>query len=234
MTIEERVTLGISPDLTVQEHLARYKFATNFTSETCVLDIACGTGYGTHMLASNAKYVVGLDISPDAINYAKQHYQADNLRFYGGNAYEIPYLDNSFDIIVSFETIEHLDNPKLFLQECKRVLKPKGTFICSTPNSVCSSPTGEVKNPYHVREFSYDEFVSLLNMQFSKVEMYGQRDENKLRKTVIESYLYLKKIVGIEKALFMKDDAVPSFPVGAFKNAITKSFYMVAVCSVDW
>lgn len=162
----ERVVPTKTPYVTYQEHVNRYVFASKFIKDKIVLDVACGTGYGSkYLLRKGARKVVGLDISIDAIKYAKEQYNINNegLSFVCGNAIDLPFPDNYFDVIVSFETIEHLKEYRKFLLECKRVLKDGGLFICSTPNKRVSSPhTEKPKNPFHVKEFYPEEFNSLL------------------------------------------------------------------------
>jgi len=231
--IEERITPNISDESLVQEHLDRYMFASKFTYDTNVLDIACGTGYGTHMLAENAKYVVGVDISYDAIEYAKSHYNKPNITFTEGNALVLPFADNTFDVVVSFETIEHINNYRQFLRECNRVLKTGGTFICSTPNAAVSSPDGNINNPYHVMEFTKNEFNVMLLHNFNVVEILGQHDINMIKHRIFNLYFKIKQKLKINKALFPQNKQYTSFsfPIGLFKDGITKSAYMIAVCT---
>src|SRR4029453_6994984 len=100
-----------------------------------VLDAACGVGYGSYILAnSGAHWVTGIDVSEDAISYAKKHYAQSNVTFKKCDAEQLSLLGEVFDIVISFETIEHLNQPRKFIQEVHRSLKRGGLFICSTPN----------------------------------------------------------------------------------------------------
>ena len=226
--IEERVTPGTSSPEMMQEHLDRYYFALDYVKGKTVLDIACGTGYGSHILSTKALNVIGADISPEAVNYALSNYQAENLYFSQCDALDLPFLDNSFDVVISFETIEHIKNYPKFISECRRILKPHGIFICSTPNSLLSSPSGIIENPYHVIEFTSVEFTNALLKEFSIVELNGQHDIDMFRLWAIKKIVKIKEMLGIKQRIRRLN--VPSYPVSFFKNGLTKSFYMVAVC----
>lgn len=227
--IEERVTLGTSPTEVMQEHLDRYYFALDYVKNKTVLDIACGTGYGSHILAGKARHVTGADISQEALNYAQGHYKADNLKYIQCDACSIPYPDNSFDVVVSFETLEHIEKYQAFISECSRVLKPGGKFIVSTPNSFVSSPSGNIINPYHVIEFTPVEFMEILKKEFAGAELYGQHDTNMIRHKINLLIMKIKDVLGIKKRLRGEVLSVPSFPVSFFKDGLIKSGYMVAV-----
>ena len=114
--------------------------------------------------------VTGVDISPEACEHARRKYGLDARP---GDAQAIPLLDQSIDLIVSFETIEHVETPVLFLRECARVLVPEGMLIVSTPNRPIYSGDGR-QNPFHRFEFDEDEFVNLLRAQFKSVRLYTQ------------------------------------------------------------
>lgn len=182
----ERVVPNITPYVTYQEHINRYVFASKFIKNKIVLDVASGSGYGTDFLLKNgAKKVIGLDISNEAINYAKNVYKKQDLSFIQGEATNLPFHDEWFDIIVSFETIEHLRDYRRFLTECCRVLKKSGLFICSTPNKRVSSPyTKKPSNPFHVKEFYIDEFYNLLDRYFVENRLYGQENINLIKKRI--------------------------------------------------
>lgn len=172
----ERITPGKIDYALWQEHLGRYHFALNFISKKVVLDIACCTGYGTNLLSEKANVVVGVDISRDALMHAIEHYSdSPNVNFVLADAYHIPFRENAFEMAISFETIEHLTDYQNFLIEIKRLLASDGSFIVSTPNGALgSSLQGKPTNPYHVKEFDYSEFISLLSFFSTKMVIYGQ------------------------------------------------------------
>ncbi len=157
-------------DLIYGEHIARYVLSAEIVEKKTVLDIASGTGYGTYMIAQKAKRVVGVDISKEAVEYAQKNYSLKNLEFKQGSVDNIPSKDASFDIVNSFETIEHVDTYEKFITEAKRVLKPNGLLIVSTPNK----KEFIENNHYHVHEFTEQEFLKLLRPSFKNVKLYYQ------------------------------------------------------------
>ncbi len=154
-------------------HLKRYDFARQFCKGKVILDSACGVGYGTYCLAEVAREVVGIDISYEAIAYAKKNYQKENVIFGVMDVHRLEFPSEKFDIVCSFETIEHIANPREFLVQVKRVLKKDGIFIVSTPNA--KKTNYKPKNPYHLIEYSRKDFESLLKDFFDNVEIYGER-----------------------------------------------------------
>lgn len=157
------------------EHYHRYAVVKDIVVQKDVLDLACGEGYGSAFMADTAKTVVGVDISGEAINHALQIYKKSNLTFLQGGATSLDLQENSFDVVVSFETIEHLAEQDKMLSEIRRVLRPQGILVISSPNRpVYSEESGE-HNEFHVKELDFDEFDKLLKRQFPNVEYYGQR-----------------------------------------------------------
>ena len=157
------------------EHLHRYLVASLYVHNKDVLDIASGEGYGSAMLASNAKTVIGVDISEDAIAHATARYAAKNLEFRAGNAAKIPIEDASVDVVVSFETIEHHDQHDEMFKEIKRVLRPGGVLCMSSPDKFTYSVLPKFKNEYHVKELTKDEFQNLLSKYFKNFAITGQK-----------------------------------------------------------
>ncbi len=182
---------------TYQGHYARYIFGSNFCKEKVVLDVACGVGYGScHLIKTGARRVIGVDISRDALAYAKTHYADLKVELIVGDATKLPFPDKSFDVIVSFETIEHVREYKKYLSECKRVLKEGGIFICSSPNKMRENAL----NPHHIREFYLQEFYEMMNNNFRDVELYGQ---------LYKSIIYI--IGGKMLSVFPKERKVKDF-----------------------
>ncbi|WP_244099308.1 glycoside hydrolase family 99-like domain-containing protein [Burkholderia gladioli] len=172
----ERYIPGMSAHIEV-EHMHRYLVARRLCAGKRVLDIACGEGYGSYALSRAAALVTGVDISEEAVQHARAAYghRADNLDFVVGSAADIPLDDASFDIVVSFETIEHHDQHEAMIREIKRVLRPGGLVVISSPNKHEYSDVTGYSNPWHVKELYLDEFESLLRGTFAKVDLYGQR-----------------------------------------------------------
>ena len=157
------------------EHLHRYLVASLYVHNKDVLDIASGEGYGSAMLARNAKTVIGVDISEDAIAHATARYAAKNLEFRAGNAAKIPLEDASVDVVVSFETIEHHDQHDEMFKEIRRVLRPGGVLCMSSPDKFTYSVLPKFKNEYHVKELTKDEFQNLLSKYFKNFVITGQK-----------------------------------------------------------
>ena len=157
------------------EHLHRYAVACELASGKLVLDIACGEGYGTAMLAEVAQHVIGVDNSDPVIAHATNKYQRANLEFKIGNCAKIPIPDGSLDLVVSFETIEHHGQHDEMLMEIKRVLKPAGLLLVSSPNKNEYSVAPNSSNPFHVKELNRSEFECLLGRFYKRVAIYGQR-----------------------------------------------------------
>ena len=153
------------------EHIARYRFAKDFVRGKRVLDIACGEGYGAAaFVKAGAASVTGVDISLEICEHARRKYSLDAR---AGDVQSIPLQDQSIDLVVSFETIEHVDAPAAFISECARVLIPEGMLIVSTPNRPVYSGKG-AQNPFHRLEFDESEFVKLLHSRFRVVRLYTQ------------------------------------------------------------
>ncbi len=170
---ERLVPEGSPNDIVFQEHIGRYVFASQFVKDKIALDIATGAGYGSSYLCEQgAACVVGADNSFDAIDYANSRYRQECLHFVLADATRMPFKDCSFEFLVSFETIEHVEQYEMFLSECSRVLSDDGLFMCSTPNKKALNP----RNPYHVKEFYPAEFFGLAKNYFSEVHCFGQEN----------------------------------------------------------
>lgn len=159
------------------EHVHRYREAIkHITPGNVVLDIACGTGFGTDILAGHTHgKVVGGDIAPEAIEECKQQWNKPNIEFRVLDGTALAFPDNYFDVIVSFETIEHTTSYAKMLSEFARVLKPGGKLVLSTPNAAITSPDGVIGNPFHTQEFRFEELKDLLARFFPVPQVYGQR-----------------------------------------------------------
>lgn len=154
------------------EHMARYHSIKQIVKDKTVLDIASGSGYGSALIAEDAKKVIGVDISQEAIDYANKSYKKKNVEFIKGDGTKIPLGNNSVDVVVSFETIEHIEDYKQFMDEIKRVLTTDGVLILSTPNDDEYSE----ENHFHVHEFRHKELKTLITEYFKHFEVYYQGD----------------------------------------------------------
>lgn len=162
-------------DRSFYEHIHRYLFAKELVKGLDVLDISCGEGYGSKLLSENARAVLGADIDKDIIESAKIKYESENLHFCVNDCTKMTFEDNSFDCIISFETIEHVEEQEKFLFEIKRVLKPNGILIISTPDTYEYSFLRNYNNPDHIKEFTKKEFQTFLASKFNNVVLFGQR-----------------------------------------------------------
>jgi ubiquinone/menaquinone biosynthesis C-methylase UbiE len=165
---------GADPDL-YREHFSRYLLAEPLAAGKRVLDIGCGAGYGSAHLAQMAAHVVGLDNCAEAIAFAQAEYGSSGATFVVGDATHLPFEDASFDLVVSFELIEHLSQPEALLREMARVLHPKGCAMISTPNrrTYKDERPGYV-NPFHAREYYAGEFRALLEPVFPATRLLCQ------------------------------------------------------------
>ncbi|WP_438434603.1 glycosyltransferase [Gorillibacterium sp. sgz500922] len=161
------------------EHISRYQFVKPLAEGKTVLDCASGEGYGSYLLSENATMVYGVDIDSEAISLAQKKYVRPTLHFKQGSAMDLPLPDASCDLVVSFETIEHVDegNQHRFLEEVMRILKPEGILILSTPDKRRYSDEANYHNPYHVKEFYESEFKDFLEEFFPYVHFYYQKSE---------------------------------------------------------
>jgi SAM-dependent methyltransferase len=178
-----------------------------------LLDIASGSGYGSQLLARYADKVYGVDIEERAIDYAVKHYSEKNIEFKVGSGTAIPLDDETIDTVVTFETLEHIENYQSFIEEIKRVLKKNGQLMLSTPNDR-EFPEG---NHFHVHEFTYEELLGLLKKHFKYVDPYYQG-----------TWIYTG--VGSDKALFGENDSsirvINTAPIQR-----DQALYFMMVCS---
>ena len=173
----ERFVPGIDDAELEAEHYQRYYSVLPLVKNKVVLDAACGEGYGTNILSMNAASVNGIDINEDAIKRAKEKYQnKKNISFLTGSVAELPFPDKSVDVVISFETIEHISEELQFkfLSEIVRVLKDDGVLVMSTPNKKIYSDLNDYHNEFHVKEFYGDEFYAFLKSRFQFVQSYDQ------------------------------------------------------------
>jgi len=156
-------------------HAARYQFAKPHVVNSLVLDIACGTGYGLPILKTRARVVVGVDVDLEAVRKARLAIGSGPESLITADGCRLPFPDATFDAITSFETLEHLETRTEFLAELRRVLKPQGLCIISTPNAIYTRPVdGKPRNPHHIFEYTPVELTEELGNHFAEVEMLGQ------------------------------------------------------------
>ena len=219
------------------EHLHRYLFAAQCVRGLAVLDIACGEGYGSALLAAGAESVVGVDVSAETVTHAKRKYRKSNLRFLTGECRSIPVKAQSVDVVVSFETIEHLEEHEVFMRDIRRVLKPGGLLIISSPDREKYEGRGVEKNPFHKKELSHPEFADLMRQHFQHVALLEQKlvagsslevsadseCENNTTRGYFRGGLGGGEFVpGAPQGLYVlavcSDAELPALPVGSFEN----------------
>ena len=173
MSLERFYLSADTSNILSNEHWLRYEAVVPMIKDKVVLDVACGSGYGSdHLATSGAKKVIGLDIDGPTIEANIENYQRDNLAFKKASALKLPFKDGEFDVVVSFETIEHFneDDQMDVMAEFKRVLSPEGLLIISTPN--IEYP--HYPNPFHLRELSKFDLVTLVQMEHKYMRIYEQ------------------------------------------------------------
>jgi SAM-dependent methyltransferase len=157
------------------EHFHRYAWALQMVDGLDVLDCACGEGYGAHLLAGRARSVVGADVDARSVEHAQQRYAQPGLEFVEADALKLPFEDRRFDAVVSFETLEHLSPHDELMTEFRRVLKPGGFLVMSSPDRKTYSDDTGFENEFHVRELYRDELEALLGRHFPNFRLYAQK-----------------------------------------------------------
>lgn len=170
----ERFLPGYADGSIELQHMHRYAFALPFATGQTVVDIGCGEGYGCDLLAHVAGSVVGVDIDDDIIRRAHQKYVRPNLNFRVGHASAVPIETNSIDLVVSFETLEHLSDHHSFWLEIKRILKTSGLLIVSSPNRDTYNIGRKDPNLFHKRELNHLEFVTDISRHFPNYALFSQ------------------------------------------------------------
>ncbi|HEY4352399.1 MAG TPA: class I SAM-dependent methyltransferase [Paraburkholderia sp.] len=158
------------------EHWHRYQFASGLAAGKRVLDAACGEGYGSALLAATARSVVGVDIADSAVQHARQRYgDLPNLTFEQGDCTALAPPDVPYDLIVSFETLEHVAAQEALVAGFARALAADGVLVISSPDKRSYSDATGFRNEFHVRELYRDELLGLLHAQFPHVRLFGQK-----------------------------------------------------------
>lgn len=170
----ERLTSAVGGQIEI-EHLHRYCLARDLCVGRDVLDVASGEGYGAALIAGVARRVLGLEIDRESVAHASAAYPLPNLRFVAGDAMAIPFAGACVDVVVSFETLEHLPDQERFLSEVRRVLRPGGLFLVSTPDRHVYSAPGQPPNRFHVLELTAPELSALLGAHFAHHRLLAQR-----------------------------------------------------------
>lgn len=207
----ERFDLGSRvPSWVRYEHEARYAFVSGYVKSKRVVDAACGVGLGSAVFAkAGAAFVEAFDLSESAIQEAGSRFNCQNLRFRQADCLRLPLPNQSADLFVALETIEHLDKDLAFLQEAARLLKPEGLFICSTPNRTITNPgaalTDKPRNCCHPREYARLEFTGLLERSFGQIKLFGQNPQRPWKTALLNKASgYLPKWIAVRLSLLFK------------------------------
>jgi len=203
------------------EHVHRYALAGELARDKRVLDAACGEGYGAAHLARTARSVSAVDISEASISHAQQRYHAENLQFQVADCCNLPYEDDEFECVVSFETLEHLEDQAGLLKEFRRVLEPGGFLLISSPDKSVYTDRYHNENEFHVRELYQDEFEELIAGQFPVHRLLRQ-------KLLFHSAIWSDE-PGMEYIYQQADDNEISSPPGPGHDAM----YFIAICAAD-
>ena len=210
---------------TLYEHWHRYAHAAAWTVGKRVLDAASGSGYGSAFLAAGAGSVFGIELDHDAVERASLAYKhIRNLTFSQGDVTRLPFPDRSFDVVTSFETLEHIPDPEAALIEFKRVLTPDGVLIASTPDRLIYADKLGQRNKYHICELSRPEFERICARHFTSHAIIGQK-------------LYYASLIAPDDsqqlgrqqqlACFSRTDGEPVRSLQPIEEAV----YMIAFCS---
>ncbi len=191
----ERPSFEDSNNVTVQRCFFAYEFAEAFVKGKNTADIGCADGYGTQHLADFTATTVGVDYSEVTIEEArKKHAAKTNLTFKSGKVPPIPLADESVDVVTAFQFIEHIEQRKAFMADVKRVLKPGGIFLCTTPNIKMSI----ARNPFHVHEYTFDEMKQEAGSVFENIELKGLQGNDVVNKYYADNSKWVKKILMLD------------------------------------
>jgi SAM-dependent methyltransferase len=204
------------------EHYHRYALAAHWCAGQRTLDAACGEGYGSALLSHSAAAVEGVDVSEQAIAHARQRYgQLQGVGFHQADCISLPFDDNEFDRVVSFETLEHLVEHDLLMAEFRRVLKPDGFLILSSPDKAVYSDEQNNENEYHLKELYRDELESLIGRYFPASRLLGQK------------LMFHSAIWSMDSVKQVSLDQFSSGGVASPGTITQAPVYFIALCAAD-
>ena len=217
-------------------HQFAYEYARQFVKGKSVLDVGCGTGYGSDLLAREALSVVAIDRDPDAVAFCRNHYSRANLSFTQGDAENLPG-NATYDICISFQVIEHLHDPDRFLRALKKLTNPGGIVLITTPNSK-TGLGAKTDNPFHLSEMSFSQFSEAVGSSFasSKVFGIGYAMRSRIREMVLRSPLYSLGRM-LKRKSRIKKIASGVLQMTTFRliseNIAEEAIDLLAVCELD-
>jgi len=232
----------------VPYHTAFYRWAADWVKDRTVIDVGCGEGYGTAILAEKARSVMGFDADADQLEVTKQAYARPNITYMVGNAEDTGLPSASYEVVVTNALLEYLDDCDRFFDEAERILAPGGVFVCSTKNATFSIKAGNGRPLYsnHNQEYSPPELEQALRQRFPKVEMYGllpsersERfilDKRALRMEAFLVRLNIKERIPLSWRNFVRsrltgvpEDAIVADDFQVSSQNVEKSFYVIGV-----
>jgi SAM-dependent methyltransferase len=216
-----------------RRHLAVYEWIAERCAGMDVVDMACGEGYGTDVLARRAARVTGVDANPEAFEHARLKYSKAGVRFVRDM---VEMYSEPCDAVVFLQTIEHVQDPKAVLDHMRSMLRPGGTAYVSTPNVLTLAPPGEERsgNPWHVREYRAEEYRELCESSFDSVELLGLFHARKLRAhelAIRAGWDTVHARLGITKPFY--DRFVPAISASDFvlrEGPLDKALDFLAIC----
>jgi 2-polyprenyl-3-methyl-5-hydroxy-6-metoxy-1,4-benzoquinol methylase len=216
-----------------RRHLVVYEWIAARVEGLRVVDMACGEGYGSEVLARCAGSVVGVDANPEAHEHARLRYRRPNLRF---ERDLVESFVEQCDAVVFLQTIEHVEDPGAILDHFAAMLAPGGVAFVSTPNLLTLAPPGAEKsdNPWHVKEYRAAEFQALCEAHFERVEMHGLFHARKLRVHELAIRLgwdSVHKRLGFTKSFY--DRFTPAIAASDFRlqqGSLDRALDFLAVC----
>lgn len=243
-------------------HLFAYEFAEKKFPQNChVLEVGFGEGYGTNILSKSVKVatITGIDVDLNSTKNASSKYKSDKLSYKHFNGEKIPFKDNYFDTVVSFQVIEHIQNDVNYIYEIYRVLKSGGIFILTTPNRTYRLRSGQKPwNKFHIREYNSTTLRETLNSKFKDLQVLGIRGikevqkielgrvkiNSKLTSTLLINFkkiiptsikLFIKKIIrrSVRKETQVKKDSLSQYSIEQFytiKDNLDNSLDLLGVC----
>ena len=216
-----------------EHHKYAYEETLPYVKDKIILDVGCGTGYGVNICSEYAKFVVGLDYDLSAIKYCNENFVIENNSFLNSNALLLSIRDNSIDLAITFQVIEHIADAVKFINELRRVVKPSGLIIISTPN-VTGPEKGKGKNRFHINEMNYSSLTNLLTKSFDSFEIFGHtyKSQSSLMRLIRKMPLYT---IGarFRRSSVIKKQVSKSLGMTKFKtvkNNVENSMDLYAVC----
>jgi len=218
------------------EHLFRYQWAEQYVQAPMkILDLACGTGFGSALLSrATGITVIGGVLDPPSLAAAAAEFGTESgPHFAAMDGTRLPLPDRSMDLVLSYETVEHIEQYRDFVEELARILKDSGTLLLSTPNRLVTSPDGVIRNPFHTQEFDMPELGRVLSGHFSEVRVMGQHYarfdglpglRGRLGKAA-ESFFYLR---GVRKLPMSLQDSVIGFLIGHPQYPTASAYQVVS------